>query len=163
MIQKFQTVVLEKALNHLLTAHQIDISALEGKTIHFSLQDLPMDVGFICTNARIFVSSDTTKAPDVDIKLQLESFLALLRGQDLTDLLKQDKIVIHGDVKMAQLLVDLFQQVGFDFEEVLSKYTGDIVAHQVGKSVKKFKDIESPLDAIKDKAVNLFVAPKRFH
>lgn len=163
MIQKFQTVVLEKILNHLLAAHQMDISALEGKTIHFSLQDLPMDVGFICTNARIFVSSNTNKTPDVDIKLQLESFLALLRGQDLTDLLKQDKIVIHGDVKMAQLLVDLFQQVSFDFEEVLSKYTGDIVAHQVGKSVKKFKDAESPLDAIKDKAVNLFVAPKRFH
>lgn len=163
MIQKFQTVILEKTLNHLLTAHQMDISALEGKTIHFSLQDLPMDVGFICTNARIFVSSNTNKTPDVDIKLQLESFLALLRGQDLTDLLKQDKIVIHGDVKMAQLLVDLFQQVSFDFEEVLSKYTGDIVAHQVGKSVKKFKDAESPLDIIKDKAVNLFVAPKRFH
>ena len=38
MMQKFQTVVLEKALNHLLDAQQIDIGALEGKILHFSLQ-----------------------------------------------------------------------------------------------------------------------------
>lgn len=163
MMQKFQAVVLEKALNHLLDAQQIDIGALEGKTIHFSLQDLPIDVGFICVNARIFVTSDTNKTPDVDIKLQLESFLALFRGQDLTDLLRQDKIMIHGDVKTAQLLVDLLQQVDFDFEEALSKWTGDIIAHEVGKVVKKFKDADNPLKAIKDEAVNLLIAPKRFH
>ncbi len=164
MMQKFQTVVLEKALNHLLDAQQIDIGALEGKILHFSLQDLPVEVNFICTNARIFVTSDgVEKVADVDIKLQFESFLALIRGEDLTDLLRQDKIMIHGDVKTAQLLVDLLQQVDFDFEEALSKWTGDIIAHEVGKVVKKFKDADNPLEAIKDEAVNLLIAPKRFH
>jgi ubiquinone biosynthesis protein UbiJ len=57
-------------------------------------------------------------------------FLQLMQGEDLTELLRQDKIIIHGDVKTAQLLVDLLQQVEFDFEEELSKFTGDIVAHQ---------------------------------
>jgi ubiquinone biosynthesis protein UbiJ len=34
-----------------------------------------------------------------------------MQGKDLTELLRQDKIIIHGDVKTAQLLVDLLQQV----------------------------------------------------
>ncbi len=163
MIQKIHTVILEKALNHLLKTQQIDINALENKTIYFSLQDLPIEVNFICANSRIFVTSESAKrATDVDVKLQLESFLALIRGKNLTDLLRQDKIVVHGDIKTAQLLFDLLQQVEFDFEEELSKYTGDIIAHQVGKIVKKVQSTKNPLDLIKDKTVNLFVAPKRF-
>jgi ubiquinone biosynthesis protein UbiJ len=56
-------------------------------------------------------------------------------------------IIIHGDVKTAQLLVDLLQQVEFDFEEELSKFTGDIVAHQVGRIATKFKSSDNPLVA----------------
>jgi ubiquinone biosynthesis protein UbiJ len=86
-----------------------------------------------------------------------------MQGEDLTELLRQDKIIIHGDVKTAQLLVDLLQQVEFDFEEELSKFTGDIVAHQVGRIATKFKSSDNPLAAIKDKITHFLIAPKRFH
>jgi ubiquinone biosynthesis protein UbiJ len=51
--------------------------------------------------------------------LQRKMHRFLMQGEDLTELLRQDKIIIHGDVKTAQLLVDLLQQVEFDFEEEL--------------------------------------------
>jgi ubiquinone biosynthesis protein UbiJ len=98
-----QSMILQSALNHLLEAHQIDIRPLDGKTVYFSLQDLPIAVNFICTNDRIFVTTDATINADVDIKLKSNVFLKLIQGEDLTELLRQDKIMIHGDVKTAQL------------------------------------------------------------
>ena len=86
-------------------------------------------------------------------------FLSLFQGEDLTELLREDKIVIHGDVKTAQLLVDLLQQVDIDFEELLSQYTGDVVAHQVGKLAKKLKSLDQPLTAIKDGVAHFLIRP----
>jgi len=154
-----QHFVLEQALNYLIDQGKADLGALNGKTLYFSLEDLPLDVNFVCTNNRIFVTTDTSIGADVDIKLKSSVFLALLQGEDLTDLLREDKIIIHGDVKTAQLLVDLLQQIDIDFEEMLSKYTGDIIAHQVGKLTKNFKTSNNPLEAIKNELTTLFVAP----
>lgn len=154
-----QHFVLEQALNYLIDQGDADLSALNGKTLYFALEDLPLDVNFVCTNDRIFVTTDTSARADVDIKLKSSVFLALFQGEDLTELLRQDKIIIHGDVKTAQLLVDLLQQIDIDFEEVLSKYTGDIIAHQAGKLAKNFKASDNPLEAIKNELTTLFVAP----
>ena len=156
-----QHFVLEQALNHLIDQGNADLSALNGKTMYFALEDLPLNVNFICTNDRIFVTTDTSAGSDVDIKLKSSVFLALFQGEDLTELLRQDKIIIHGDVKTAQLLVDLLQQIDIDFEEVLSKYTGDIVAHQIGKLAKSFKASDNPLERLKDELTALLITPKK--
>lgn len=156
-----QHFVLEQALNYLISQGKIDLGALNNKALRFTLEDLPLDVNFICTNDRVFVTTDTSTPTDVDIKLKSSVFLALFQGKDLTELLRQDKIIIHGDVKTAQLLVDLLQQVDVDFEELLSKYTGDIVAHQIGKVAKKFKNSNNPLEALKDELSALLIAPKK--
>ncbi|HIM95128.1 MAG TPA: hypothetical protein EYM53_00735 [Gammaproteobacteria bacterium] len=156
-----QHFVLEQALNHLIDQGNADLSALNGKTMYFALEDLPLDVNFICTNDRIFVTTDISAGADVDIKLKSSVFLALFQGEDLTELLRQDKIIIHGDVKTAQLLVDLLQQIDIDFEEVLSKYTGDIVAHQIGKLAKSFKASDNPLERLKDELTALLITPKK--
>jgi ubiquinone biosynthesis protein UbiJ len=154
-----KVIILQRALNHLLEVQQIDIRSLAGKTVHFALQDLPLEANFICANERVFVTTETVTA-DVDIKLQSNVFLSLFQGEDLTELLRQDKIIIHGDVKTAQLLVDLLQQVDIDFEELLSQYTGDIVAHQVGKIAKKLKSLDDPLAVIKEGVTNFLIRPK---
>lgn len=156
-----QHFVLEQALNYLIDQGNADLSALNGKTLYFALEDLPINVNFVCTNDRIFVTTDTSAGADVDNKLKSSVFLALFQGEDLTELLRQDKIVIHGDVKTAQLLVDLLQQIDIDFEEVLSKYTGDIVAHQIGKLAKSFKASDNPLEALKDELTTLLIAPTK--
>jgi len=158
-----QTVILERALNCLITNGKVDISVLNGKTIGFSLQDLPLDMHFVCANSRIFVLPATDKLTDVDVKLKSMVFISLLQGEDLTELLRQDKINIHGDVKTAQLLVDLLKEVDIDAEEMVSKYTGDIIASQLGKLTKKFNPADTqsnnPLEIIKDGLTTLLINP----
>jgi len=56
-------------------------------------------------------------------------------------------------------LVDLLQKVEIDFEEELSKYTGDIIAHQVGKMAKKLKSSDNSIDTIKDKIATFLINP----
>jgi ubiquinone biosynthesis protein UbiJ len=157
-----QHFVLEQALNYLIDHGNADLRALNGKTIYFVLEDLPLMVNFVCTNDRIFVTTDTNTSADVDIKLKSSVFLALFQGENLTELLRQDKIIIHGDVKTAQLLVDLLQQIDIDLEELLSKYTGDIIAHQLGKLSKNLKKTnDNPLETLKDELATLLIAPSK--
>lgn len=158
-----QYFVLERALNFLIQTGAINTAPLDSKIIQFSLQDLPLEVNFICTNDRIFVVSDTDKSVDVDIKLSSSVFFALFKGENLTELLRQDRIKIHGDVKTAQLLVDMLEAVDVDLEEVLSQYVGDIAAHEIGKIATAFKRTAQKSDnlfeALKDSLSDLIISP----
>ncbi len=160
-----QHFVLEQALNYLIDQGDADIGSLNGKTIYFALDDLPLTLNFICTNNRIFVTTDTSSNADVDIKLKSNVFLSLLQGEEISDLLKQDKIIIHGDVKTAQLLVDLLKSAQIDFEEILSQYTGDIIANQIGNIARNLKGssntLNSPIEAIKDELTSLLISPSK--
>lgn len=157
-----QHFLLENALNYVIEQGGINLEALNGKTLHFSLDDLHLSVNFVCVNDRIFVTDAKNDAYEVDIRLKSSAFLALLRGEALADLLRQDKIIIYGDVKTAQLLVDLLQQSDVDLEELLSHWTGDIIAHQAGKFARGTQKSDYSLTSLKDKLTNLLITPKRF-
>ena len=60
-----QHFVLEQALNFLIRNGSVDIKPLESKVIRFSLIDSFLEVNFVCTNNRIFVTSDTSAPSDV--------------------------------------------------------------------------------------------------
>ena len=156
---------LQQVVNYIITSSGLDIGTLNNKIIRFSLEDLPLDVDFVCKNNRVFVLSDAGTPADVDIKLKSTAFLSIFNGEDITELLRKDKIVIKGDVKTAQLLVDLLNKADIDLEEELSKYTGDIVANGVGKTTNKLKAISSDqsgaMAAIKGSLLKLFVAPSK--
>ena len=154
-----QHFLLEQALNYFIHQNEVDLSTLNGKTLFFTLEDLPLSFNFICTNDRIFVTTQGDLTTDVDVKLRAPIFLALFHGENLTDLLRQDKIKIHGDVKTVQLLVDLLQKIDIDLEEMLAKHTGDIVAHQLGKFAKNLKKSKNPIDSIKDELTTLLITP----
>jgi len=48
-----QHFVLEQALNYLIDQGRADLSALNGKTLYFALEDLPLNVNLICTSIRV--------------------------------------------------------------------------------------------------------------
>lgn len=153
--------LLERALNHLISTGMVDTTPLNKKTIYFCVDGLPLNGYFVCDNNRIFVVPETDRAADVDISLSPAVLTELLDGKTLTELLKQDRIIVRGDAKTAQLLVDLLPQIKPDLEEILSRYTGDIIAHQAGKVAKKFARSNGGLEAIKDELTKLLINPVR--
>jgi ubiquinone biosynthesis protein UbiJ len=151
-------LILEKTLNILLELGNINTTPLAEKTIRFRLQDLPLDLFFVCNNQRIFVL-ESGATPNVNIQLESSVFFALFKGETLSDLLKADKIIMNGDMKTAQLLVDLFEQIDIDLEELLSHYTGDIIAHEVGNIARKIKQSSDPIASVKDRISRFLIQP----
>ncbi|MFT6268327.1 MAG: ubiquinone biosynthesis protein UbiJ [Alphaproteobacteria bacterium] len=61
----------------------------------------------------------------------------LKQNNQMTKLIKSGKLDFSGDLAILQALSRLFDKLDIDFEEVLSKYVGDVAAYQFNTSGKK--------------------------
>ena len=160
-------LAIEKALNHMINANSVDISLIDNKIISLNVDEIDLSLFFLCLNARIFVINNTqNKKTDVEIRMNKESFLSLFKGVTLEDLIEKEDIEINGSIKTAQQLADLLASSSIDIEELISQYTGDIIAHQVGQSFKQIKNMSlkndgSIIDTLKEELTTLLIAPSR--
>ena len=160
-------LAIEKALNHMINANSVDIALIDNKIISLNVDDINLSLFFLCLNSRIFVINNTeNKRTDVEIRMNKASFLSLFNGVPLEDLIEKEDIEINGSIKTAQQLADLLASSSVDIEELISQYTGDIIAHQVGRSFKHIKNMSlkndgSIIDTLKEELTTLFVAPSR--
>jgi len=160
-------LTLEKTLNHLINTNNIDTEGLNNKIIGLSVDELNLKLLFMFTNSRVFVMEmQDQQNINGDIKLNKTSFLSLFKGASFEELIESDKIDINGSVKTAQQLADLIALASIDVEELVSHYTGDIIAHQLGKSIKLVKgktnnDKVNIIETLKNDLTTLLVAPSR--
>ena len=160
-------LTLEKTLNDLINTNNIDTEGLNNKIIGLSVDEFNLKLLFMCTNSRVFVMEmQDQQNINVDIKLNKNAFLSLLKGASFEDLIESDEIEINGSVKTAQQLADLIALASIDVEELVSHYTGDIIAHQLGKSIKLIKtktnnDQVNIIETLKNDLTTLLVAPSR--
>ncbi len=160
-------LTLEKTLNHLINTNNIDTERLNNKIIGLSVDEFNLKLIFMFTNSRVFVMEmQDHQNINVDIKLNKNAFLSLLKGASFEDLIESDEIEINGNIKTAQQLADLIALSSIDAEELVSHYTGDIIAHQLGKSIKLVKgkannDKVNIIEALKNDLTTLLVAPSR--
>ena len=160
-------LTLEKTLNHLINTNNIDAEELDNKIIGLSVDEFNLKLLFMFTNSRVFVMEMYDQQNvDVDIKLNKTAFLSLFKGASFEELIESDEIDINGSVKTAQQLADLIALASIDVEELVSHYTGDIIAHQLGKSIKLVKgktnsDKVNIIETLKNDLTTLLVAPSR--
>ena len=160
-------LTLEKTLNHLINTNNIDAEGLDNKIIGLSVDEFNLKLLFMFTNSRVFVMEMRDQQNvDVDIKLNKTAFLSLFKGASFEELIESDEIDINGSIKTAQQLADLIALASIDVEELVSHYTGDIIAHQLGKSIKLVKgktnnDKVSIVETLKNDLTTLLVAPSR--
>ena len=160
-------LTLEKTLNHLINANNVDTVGLNNKIIGLSVDEFNLKLLFMFTNSRVFVMEmHEQQKVDVDIKLNKTAFLSLFKGASFEELIESDEIEINGSVKTAQQLADLIALASIDVEELVSHYTGDIIAHQLGKSIKLVKgnannDKINIIETLKNDLTTLLVAPSR--
>jgi ubiquinone biosynthesis protein UbiJ len=160
-------LTLEKTLNHLINTNNINTEGLNNKIIGLSVDEFNLKLLFMFTNSRVFVMEmDEQQNVNVDIKLNKTAFLSLFKGASFEELIESDEIDINGSVKTAQQLADLIALASIDVEELVSHYTGDIIAHQLGKSIKLVKgktnnDKVNIIETLKNDLTTLLVAPSR--
>ncbi len=125
------TAVIETTLNTLINDDPElgrRLSRLKGQAIQVHLKEVNKTLTFIFSQ-QIDVLANYEGEPDCYLSLNL-SVLPELRDQsNITKLIKQDKLVLEGDIQLAQKFSQLMTDCKPDVEEWLSRLTGDVVAH----------------------------------
>ncbi|MGD8112412.1 ubiquinone biosynthesis accessory factor UbiJ [Vibrio sp. TRT 17S01] len=131
------TAVIETTLNTLIKDDPElgrRLSRLKGQVIQIHLKEVDKTLTFIFSQ-QIDVLANYEGEPDCYLSLNL-SVLPELRDQsNITKLIKQDKVVLEGDIQLAQKFSQLMTDCKPDIEEWLSRLTGDVVAHTLVQGV----------------------------
>lgn len=123
--------LVETAVNTILQRDPNSHKALlpiQGKVIAIQIQNSPIELFFVPGSKSIQVFSEFAAPADTLIKGTLPGFLKLAQGDD--DPLFNKDVVIEGDVAAGQAIRKLLQAIDIDWEEELSRYTGDVFAHK---------------------------------
>lgn len=138
-LEPFVTGVMETGLNTLLKESPDSKAALlrlKGKIIHVHLNEVNKDLFFVFSQQQVDILSKFEGKADCYLALNLSVLPQLREQNNITQLIKQDKLVLEGDLNLAQQFSALLQELKPDVEEKLSQYTGDIVAHTLVSGVK---------------------------
>ncbi|MDN5848817.1 MAG: SCP2 sterol-binding domain-containing protein [Nitrococcus sp.] len=128
----------ETLLNRLLAADPESprrLRELAGCRLSVELTDIELNfyVLFSETGLRLILpASAADAAPAVRVRSSLTGLLALATPAGR----RGAKIEFSGDVGVGQAVRRLFADLEVDWEEQTARYTGDVLAHQLGRAVK---------------------------
>lgn len=89
------------------------------------------------------VSERWTGPVDTTVSGTPWGLLGLLAAGDRNRVLFGGSVEITGDVELGQRFREVLDAVEFDWEEELSHWVGDIVAHQIGNTVRNARQWEA--------------------
>ncbi|MCG3722334.1 ubiquinone biosynthesis accessory factor UbiJ [Vibrio cincinnatiensis] len=137
--QPLITAVMETALN---TFIQDDpelgrrLARLKGQVIQVHIKELNQTFTFVFSQ-QIDVLAQYEGEADCYLSVHLSVLPELREQANITQLIKQDRLMVQGDIQLAQKFAQLIQDCQPDLEEWLSRVTGDVVAHTVVQGAKK--------------------------
>ena len=112
------------------------LSQINGKIIRIMIKEVKLDLFMQVYESYVqeVIQQDITA--DVEINLSLAALPDYLTGADADKLIKNGTIEIKGDAHIASVLQNTLKEIEVDWEEIISKYTGDAVAYQIGKGAR---------------------------
>lgn len=111
---------------------------LQGAIIAIELIDLDKTIYFHPGTWGMRLSLQAPgKAVDACIRGRLFSLINMSQQQDKISTSIQERIEISGNTAVAQKFQKILTGLDIDWEEQLSKVTGDIVAFRIGQSLRK--------------------------
>ncbi|WP_215406437.1 ubiquinone biosynthesis accessory factor UbiJ [Vibrio gigantis] len=136
------TAVIETSLNTFVNddpALVRRLSRLKGQIIQVNMKELNKTLTFVFSQ-QIDVLAEYEGQPDCYLSLNLSVLPELREQSNITKLIKQDKLILEGDIQLAQKFAQLMTDCKPDLEEWLSRVTGDVVAHTLVQGVKNVGD-----------------------
>ncbi|MCB1786637.1 MAG: SCP2 sterol-binding domain-containing protein [Gammaproteobacteria bacterium] len=139
-IRDFALEGLEQAINRLLDLDpeaRRRLAALHGRSVSIDLRGTGIRLNFVAGHdGRLQLLGNVEGDPDCTLS---GSPLDLLRASDKAQGHRQlfaGNVRIIGDQALGQRFSEALAGIDIDWEEQLSKLTGDIVAHQIGRGVR---------------------------
>jgi len=136
---KLPSIVLasiETAFNKIIVDQPNIVSdKLDGKCVCLHLDGVNLPLYFHFTNSNVFLHDEYQQPVDATI----QGTPLALAAVSLSGAANTRDMKIDGDLQVAQAFESLLKDIDIDWEEIISHYTGDAVAFQIGKLVRGFK------------------------
>ena len=135
--------LMEKAFNHYLSFDPLTpekLSRLDGKTIAIELSDARQTLYFNFTGQHVEVTQTVVESPDTIIKGSLFSLAKTGLEKLGSSSILSSNIEIQGNSELGKQFQEILTQIDIDWEEQLSQYTGDVIAHQAGSAARTLQD-----------------------
>jgi len=114
---------------------------LDGKIIRFHITGFDLNLYFLPAPSGIQVLSnypeDEGGLVDATIHGSPMALIRLSTSDNAGETLLKSDIEIEGDMRVAEKFSAILRDVDIDWEELLSKLVGDIVAHQAGQVTRE--------------------------
>lgn len=123
-------------------------ASLYGKVVCVKLEPVDLDVWFVFSEKRVEIVEEFGADADAVISGGPFSFLALATGRST---IFDGDVKITGDTASAQQFSRCLNDIDIDWEEHLSRLTGDGIAHQVGRISRGFRQwVSERSDAVQE-------------
>lgn len=131
---------LEKIINTYL---QLDpesvqrLSVLQGKIIKVRIVNWKTSFFIVITKKELKLTTTSKKNPDIIISGNLLNLFKTAWAKGSSPAFFKNQIKITGKTEIGEKIRDILVNINIDWEEYLSKITGDILAHQIGLYIKR--------------------------
>jgi ubiquinone biosynthesis protein UbiJ len=132
---------LEKAFNQYLSLDpqaMQELAAMEGRIIAVEISGFNETLYLFPSADGIMILSDFDAEADTTITGTLLSLAKLGLSEDTGSVLFSGDIGISGDIRLGNQFKKILARVNIDWEEQISKYLGDIGAHQLARAAQDF-------------------------
>jgi len=114
---------------------------MQGHCIKIHITDLDFTVYCHPGNWGIRLGLDQPAKPiDATISGRLMALLSLAMEEDKISTSIQEGVNISGNAAVAQQVQKIFSELDLDWEEAISHYSGDILAHQIHRQARNATD-----------------------
>jgi ubiquinone biosynthesis protein UbiJ len=130
---------LETFVNQLLIFDEeslIALSRFEGKVVSVDVQNTNAVFYIIITKSGVSLRNKSELMPDVMVRgssLELYEYLISINHPQN---FQTGKLEISGDISVAQKIQSIVKSLDIDWEDYISNWIGDSLAHKVGRGVK---------------------------
>ena len=128
------TETLELTINTLLSEDPQTLrrlSGLQGKVICFSITDVEFSFYLVPHSEGVQIHYIYQAEADTTLQGTSLAFIEMASGDSLGSLFRGD-IKFTGDIELGQTFKRIFEHLNINWEEILSRFTGDIIAHKTG-------------------------------
>ena len=129
---------IEAVINQLINADKQTkqkLASLQGKSLQVNIAECPKPLYFIFSS-QIDVLTHFDADADCVMDMKLSTLPRLQDNSQFTQLIKDEELDIQGDPMVASKFSMLLRELDIDWEEHLSRFTGDIGAHKLVQGAK---------------------------
>lgn len=116
------------------------LQSFDGKVIAIELRGLNIQFYFIFNDQTVYVQSQLQGRADTVIAATPLSLVRMKVVAKQQQMLFSGDVSISGDVALGQQFSSLLNDLNIDWEEHLSHFLGDVVAHEVARQVQNLSD-----------------------